>query len=187
MKPILILSFFLSSLLGHNAWAQMDTTCYPEISSYVIYIDSLNSVDGNITLPDGRLLLHGIAEGPIWGERINTATGDTLALSGGFSVESLSTKKNDLVYLIKVHDNLLHSLSRTYYFKNNLLIFSSMELSIWNDKGKRVIYQKEEYYEKDILLSSSGTDYGLTEGEKWRVDLDLQVEAANQFNNRFKK
>ena len=165
----------------------MDTTCYPEISSYLKYVDSLNSVSGNITLPDGRLLLHCITEGSTSGEIVNTETGDTLKLSGGFSENSLCTRNRDQVYLITVHDNLLHSLTRTYYFKSNQLIFSSVELSIWNDKGKRVIYRKEEYYGKDILLSSVDVDYGLTEKEKWRVDINLQAEAASQLDDRLKK
>ncbi|HEU5167846.1 MAG TPA: hypothetical protein VFU29_20010 [Chitinophagaceae bacterium] len=66
---------------------------------------------------------------------------------GGFGVYTLSNAKGDTVLRIEYHDNLDINIYKTYYFRNNKLLFATVELQDGRNNMKS-IYRKEEIYDE---------------------------------------
>lgn len=70
---------------------------------------------------------------------------------GGFDIYTLSNSKGDTAFRIEYHDNLDINIYKTYYYKNDKLIYATVELQDGRNNMK-VLYHKEEFYDNDKII-----------------------------------
>ncbi len=122
-------------------FAQVDTSIILETKAYAKQLDSLDKLPH---LQDFGFMTS-IADGIIKRDDI---------VVGGFGVYTLSNAKGDTALRIEYHDNLDINIYKTYYFKNNKLIFATVELQNGIDNMK-CIYRKEEMYDENKIIWTS--------------------------------
>lgn len=137
-----ILNFISATILtvcSHNSlFAQVDTSIVLETKTYAKHLDSLDKLPH----PQDFGFMTLIADGIIKRDDI---------IIGGFGVYTLSNAKADTAFRIEYHDNLDINIYKTYYFKNNKLIFATVELQDGRDNMKS-IYRKEEIYDQNKII-----------------------------------
>lgn len=129
-----ILTLLLTcSCLGYLC-AQVDTlSIIAKTKSYAQYLDSVNKPAYSrnhgyaTTIADGIIKRNDI-------------------IIGGFSIYTLSNAAGDTAFRIEYHDNLDINIYKTYYYKNNKLIYATVELQGGRNNSE-IIYQKEEFYD----------------------------------------
>lgn len=118
--------------------AQVDTSFVLETRMYAKQLDSLNG----LSHPQDFGFITSIADGIIKRDDV---------VVGGFGVYTLSNIKGDTALRIEYHDNLDINIYKTYYFRNNKLIFARVELREEKNNMKS-IYRKEEIYEESKII-----------------------------------
>lgn len=150
-------------MLGFKTLAQEDSVYVKEIRTYTRYIDSLFENDSR-----QRKVIQSVSEGKTSVTRAINGNEETQSYSGGFSRYVIENTKGDTVYRINVNDNIEKYLVQTFYYKSNKPVFASIQLQDL-ENGKKVIYQREEFYRDGKLISSTSTS-DLDEKYKWRID-----------------
>ena len=123
-------------------FAQVDSSVVLEIKAYAKHLDSLDK----LPYPEDFGYMTSIADGIIKRDNI---------VVGGFGVYTLSNAKGDTVLRIEYHDNLDINIYKTYYFRNNNLIFSTVELQDESKEMKCIYHKEEAYVEKKIIWATT--------------------------------
>ena len=119
--------------------AQVDTSyIVTTTKNYTKYLDSVDKLDH----PQNFGFMTSVADGIIKRDNI---------VVGGFGVYTLSNAKGDTALRIEYHDNLDINIYKTYYYKDNNLIYAVVELQDGRNNMK-VLYHKEELYDADQTI-----------------------------------
>ena len=133
------ISATILTICSHNfLFAQVDTSIVLETKIYAKQLDSLDKLPH----PQDFGFMTSIADGIIKKDDI---------VVGGFGVYTLSNAKGDTALRIEYHDNLDINIYKTYYFKNNKLIFAIVELQDGRDNMKSIYHKEEIYAESKII------------------------------------
>jgi hypothetical protein len=140
MKQLAVLIYFILCT-GHALLAQADTAFTSSARRYVQYIDSVNKLD----YAQDKGFISAVTDGII-------KANDEVV--GGYGIYTLASTNADTVYRIEYHDNYPINTYRTYYFKNNKLIYAKLEL-MGGGSFMKSIYLREEYYNNDTVTWSA--------------------------------
>jgi hypothetical protein len=138
-----ILKFILTLLLTFCCCgflsAQVDTSIIIETAkNYSKYLDSVDKLDH----PQNFGYVTSVADGIIKRDDI---------VVGGFGIYTLSNAGGDTAFRIECHDNLDINIYKTYYYKNNKLIYAIVELQDGKNNMKN-LYRKEEFYNDNKII-----------------------------------
>lgn len=147
---IFILTIYLTTCSSIFLYAQVDTSLIKYTDSYVKRIDSINNSDNIKSFGFNTLIEDGLIQ----------KDGVTI---GGFGIYTLSNAKNDTVYRIEYSGGPGINTTKTYYYKDNKLIFAKLQL-ISSKKGIGKIYDKTEYY---------------SEGKTVKTNVQEEIKAKN--------
>ena len=160
MRLFLLISFGL--FINESVCSQTTDNAIRDIKTYVNKIDSLCSIKTWLTA-DKALLIPTISEGAIENKK--------RGLKGGFSNETVTSPDIDTVYLIKRSDNLDKYLIESYYFKNDKLVFSKIELQD-GENERKTLFLRQDYFKDDKVISTTFDKNELKKKYKWRTDFD---------------
>ena len=174
---IFILTFACSSLR-----AQVDTFAVSKIKVFTKYIDSLSDNDDR-----QKFVVKSIAEGKIIQEIVSTSIVgrnnkvDTIrkTKNSGFGKYTTQNIKGDTVYKILYHDNIDKNFYETYYFKDNMLVYSKIDYQ--EDGVGQTFYYREEYYKDNVLLMVNESSRTIDKVFRQRVTFDLRKKGNDYF------
>ena len=119
-------------------FAQVDTSYISDTKAYASYLDSINRLDH----PQNFGFMTSIADGII--KRDN-------AIVGGFGISTLSNANGDTALRIAYHDNLNINTYKTYYFRQDKLVYAVLVLKNTNPEAK-LFFRKEEFYKDNKII-----------------------------------
>jgi predicted lactoylglutathione lyase len=181
---ITISTIIVTIYLGNSLFAQTDSMRKSYINNYMSHVDSLIDTDDY-----EKFVVRSIAEGQISQETLTTQIAgqvkkvDTMrnTIYGGWSKYTYQNFKGDTVYKIQYHDNLQKNYYLTFYYKDNLLVFS--ELTEENGIGQ-ASYKREEYYLNGQIMYFFETPGKIEDVYKSRIGINLYsrgIEYCNEF------
>lgn len=155
---------FLLICFGHFINVRvLSQTTDNTINDIVVYVNKVDSLCSLKTLTTTDKLIATISEGTIENKK--------RGLKGGFSNETITNPNMDTIYLIKHTDNLDKYLIETYYFKNDKLVFSKIELQD-EENEKMILFLRKDYYKDDKSVSTTFDKKESKKKYKWRTDFD---------------
>ncbi|MBV4360517.1 hypothetical protein [Pinibacter aurantiacus] len=169
------LTYFITTIIFsisfcNSAIAQTDSLLVHQIRLYVNHIDSINNLD----YAQDKGFMKSVVDGII-------KRNDKVV--GGCGIYTLSNLKGDTVYRIHYHDNLDINTYKTYYFKENKLVYGTLELKNM-DSLATTFFKKEEFYNEGKVVFKS-----LEQNPKRYIDMVKfsLLEDAKSFFARFTK
>lgn len=144
----------------HTASAQTDTPAVSEIRHYVGYIDSVSE----LSYEQRSNLSSSIADG--------VTKDDNGNVIGGFGIYTLSNQRFDTAFRIQYHSNVHVNCSKTYYYRDNKLIYARLELRD-RETGTRMLYKKEEFYNNSNVVGTK--IHSVKEGEQYPAWTSLSL------------
>ena len=135
------LTFFCALCSFNSVQAQKEY--FVQVDKYVSRIDSCykGSISQYKMIPDTVAVM--LSEG-----YLNSGNS-----AGGFSQAVYHNSINKTIYKIVFSDNLNGNLNRSYYFRNDHLIYANLEVV---DNQSKTIYYQHQYFLNDVLLKILG-------------------------------
>ena len=163
-------------------FAQVDSISVSATNAYIKHIDSLaNNVDRQ------KYITRAIAEGTITQETATTSIVghdnriDTTrkTITGGWGKYTIENIQGDTAYRIHYHDNLQKNFYLTFYYKDNMLVYSKLE---YQENGiGQTFYKKEEYYKNGEIVFTYETKDKIDDTYKRRADINLYKQGNDYF------
>jgi hypothetical protein len=169
LNSILTIIFTIYSCF---VFAQVDTSLIVHTKSYVKYIDSINKLDyvreqGFVT---------SIADGIIKRDNL---------IIGGFGIYTLSNQQGDTAFRIEYHDNLEINIYKIYYYRDNKLVYATVELQDGRN-NMAVLYHKEEFYDNDKIIRTTARQKKKANKYFGKINYSMYSDGL-EFLNDFKK
>ncbi|MEO8770130.1 MAG: hypothetical protein ABI402_08600 [Ferruginibacter sp.] len=164
-----ISALFISLFPGNFVFAQVSDTSILKIQSRIKYTDSFiinnpeqfyrRGISGDTdSLIKSKKLIPGYYEG-------------MSEVKGAWSLYTFQKEKGDTIYTISYHDNFLEDFYLTFYFNDNVLLYSKLEYQ--KHDLDTSFCKREEYYRDGKITLSTHTTGKIDEIYRDKIDTDL--------------